>query len=109
MIEGLKHDNFAIDGFRLPLADLKEKFPHLQYFVFGFPNTTAQNQLERCRKFDTENWTNEMTNEELLPVFNFLISESQELEKICREKDIPFFDTGDDYHAKIKQALALTK
>lgn len=107
MIEGLQADDFVIEGFRLPLEDLKEKYPNLQYFVLAFPNTTPQKRLEQCRKFDVVNWTTELNDEELLSVFEFLIEESKRMEKMCQQLGVPFFDTGDLYWESIQKALLM--
>src|SRR5215813_5179142 len=94
MIDGLVEDDFVIEGFRLPLEDLHTKYPHLQYFVFAYPSSTPEERLAKCRQYDTANWTNEMSDDELLGTFEFSIAESKRLMKICKELSIPFFDTG---------------
>ncbi len=109
MIEELDMDDFVIEGFRLPLADLHDTYPHLQYFAFGYPSDTPEARLARVRKFDEGNWTNSMDDDELLEVFTFLIDESQRLEALCKERSIPFFDTTSDYHGTLQKALILTK
>lgn len=109
MIEELDQDDFVIEGFRLPLADLHDKYPHLQYLAFGYPSDTPESRLARVRKFDVGNWTNSMEDDELLEVFKFLIDESQRLEVLCTERNIPFFDTTSDYHGSIQKALLLTR
>ncbi len=109
MIDGMDVDGFVIEGFLLPLEDLYAKYPHLQYFVFGYPNTTPQERLAKCREFDVTNWTNEMSNEELLEEFEFLISESKRLEEVCKKLNVPFFDTTKEYWGNIKDALNQTK
>lgn len=108
MIDGMDVDNFVIEGFRLPLEDLYSKYPHLQYFIFGFPNATPQERLARCREFDVTNWTNEMTDEELLKSFEFLIEESKYLHATCAKLGIPFFDTSKEYWSIIRSALDQT-
>ena len=107
MIDGLDVDDFVIEGFRLPLADLHDKYPHLQYFAFGFPSDTPESRLARVRKYDTDNWTNSMEDDELKEVFKFLVDESQHLEILCKERSIPFFDTTEDYHGSLQKALTL--
>ncbi len=109
MIDGLDVDEFVIEGFRLPLEDLHEKYPHLQYFVFGYPNATPQERLARVREFDVSNWTNDMTDEELLKEFKFLIEESRRLQNICEKRNISFFDTSKEYWPQIENALKMTK
>lgn len=105
MIDGLDVEDFVIEGFRLSLEDLYAKYPHLQYFVFGYPTATSQERLVQCRKYDINNWTNELNDEQLLKEFNFLIEESKRLEKLCKKLNIPFFDTSKDYWGNIKAAL----
>lgn len=109
MIDGLDVDNFVIEGFRLPLEDLYAKYPHLQYFVFGYPTATPQERLARCRKFDINNWTNELNDGQLLKEFDFLIEESKRLEKMCKKLNILFFDMSKDYWGNIKAALGQVK
>jgi hypothetical protein len=106
MIDALKDDDFVIEGFRLPLEDLHDKYPHLQYFAFGYPNSTPQERLAKCREFDIINWTNEMGDEELLKEFEFLIEESRRLEALCKKINVPFFDTGKEYWGNIHIALS---
>lgn len=109
MIEGLDVDDFVIEGFRLPLEDLHAKYPHLQYFVFGYPTATPEEKLAKCREVDVTNWTNEMTDEELLKEFAFQIEESKRLQEVCSKLGIPFFDTSEEYWENIQAALKLTK
>ncbi|MFA4814834.1 MAG: hypothetical protein WC924_02290 [Candidatus Gracilibacteria bacterium] len=109
MIDGLVADDFVIEGFRLPLRDLYARYPHLQYFVFGLPTATPKEMVARCRKFDTNSWTNEMSDEELSKVFEFLIEESKKLQTLCQELGVPFFDTSKGYWGNIKAALEVTR
>lgn len=109
MIAGLDVDDFIIEGFRLPLEDLYVAYPQLQYFVFAYPAARAEERLARCREFGTDNWTNEMSDEELLKEFAFLIEESKRLEQLCARLRIPFFDTSLDYWGSIEKALDLAK
>lgn len=108
VINGLEGDDFVIEGFKLPLEDIHKKYPNLQYFVFGIPNTTPKKQLARCRKSDVDNWTNAMSDEELLKLFKFFIDESRRLKKLCKKLKIPFFDTSKNYFGTINKALKHT-
>ena len=109
MIDELDCDDFVIEGFRLPLVDLHTRYPHLQYFAFGYPSDTPESRLARVRKYDVNSWTNFMTDDELLETFKFLIAESRLLEEVAKNLGVPFFDTTDDHFGKIHQALSLTK
>jgi hypothetical protein len=108
MLDELKADDFVLEGFRLPLDDMREKYPHLQYFVFAFPTATVEERLAACRKHDVDSWTNLMSDDELRASMTFLIEESKRLEEMCARLDIPFFDTGKEYWPQIERALTLT-
>jgi hypothetical protein len=59
VIEGLRDSDFVIEGFRMPIEALYEKFGSThQFFVFGFPQATAQEKVARSRSFDVANWGN---------------------------------------------------
>ena len=109
MLYELDVDDFVLEGFRLPLEDIHDKYPHLQYFVFGFPDTTPEERVATCRKYDVQNWTNYMSDEELFGVMKFLIEESKRLQEICAKRGIPYFNTVPDYRATLDEALAMAK
>lgn len=109
MLDELDVENFVLEGFRLPLEDIYVQYPQLQYFVFGFPNSTPDERLEKCREYDAYNWTNGMSDEELRSSMIFLIEESKRLEEISHRLNIPFFDTSKDYWSAIESALSLAK
>jgi hypothetical protein len=97
MLDELDVEDFVLEGFRLPLESIYDRYPQLQYFVFGFPNATVEERLEACRKHDISNWTNFMPDDELRNSMVFLIEESKRLQGICEKLDIPFFDTSKEY------------
>ena len=106
MIDGMDVDNFVIEGFRMPLADLQAKYGSThKIFVFGYPSVTPQEKVALCRTHDVDNWTNLMSDAELAKMFDFLIAESCHLLSECEDLGIPFFDTGKDYHGQINKAL----
>ncbi len=109
MLDELDMDDFVLEGFRLPLEDIHDKYPHLQYFVFGFSDTSPEERLATCRKCDVGNWTNYESDESLLKIFDFLIDESKQLEEICTKRDIPYFNTVPDYRGQIEAALSIAK
>lgn len=110
MIDGLSTDDFVIEGFRMPVLDLHKKYGNThKILVFGYPKTTPQEKLRICRRYDTDNWTNDLPDNELLGIFEFLINESRFLQEACAELGVPFFDTGEDYHGQIIRALETTE
>lgn len=107
MIGGLDVFNFVIEGFRIPLSDLYARYGKTHtILVFGYPNVTAKQKTEICRRYDVDNWTNDVhDDQELENIFKFLIEESRFLQEECDHLGIPFFDTGKDYHGMINRAL----
>ncbi len=109
MINQLDEDDFVIEGFRLPLEDIHDAHPQLQYFVFGYPTATPEQKVAEAREYHGYHWTNDLDDNELLASFKFSIDESKRLQEICAKRNIPFFDTTNDYKAKIQEALAQAK
>jgi hypothetical protein len=108
MINGLDDYDFLVEDFRIPLADLVEIFGHNhEIYVFGFPRIKPEQKLALCRKYDLENWTTVMMDEDLLPVLQFLVEESRFLESECVRLGVPFFDTGKDYPGELGRALSM--
>lgn len=109
VIEGYGNESFVIEGFRMPLEVLHEKFPDFQYFVFGYPSATPEERVAICRKYDVDNWTNGLDDAGLMKEFQFLIEESKYMQKVCERLGIPFFDTSKDYLEVIQEAVAQAK
>ncbi len=108
MINQLDEDDFVIEGFRLPIEEIHDAYPHLQYFVFGYPTATPEQKIAEARQYHGYHWTSDLDDEELMNSFKFSIEESKRLQEICTKRNIPFFDTTEDYKAKIQEALKLT-
>lgn len=109
MINQLDEDDFVIEGFRLPLEDIHDAYPHLQYFVFGYPTATPEQKVAEARQYRGYHWTSDLSDDELKESFKFSIEESKRLQDICLQRGIPFFDTTIDYAGQVKAALVLTK
>ena len=109
MINQLDEDDFVIEGFRLPLEEIHGAYPHLQYFVFGYPTATPEQKVAEARAYHGYHWSNDLSDAELITSFAFSIAESQRLKEVCSKRGIPFFDTTKDYRSSIDAALALTK
>lgn len=106
MLEGLRDDEFVLEGYRLPLESLVARFPELRFVVFGYPTSTPDARVLACRQHDQLNWTNEMTDGELRGWFEFFVAESVRLEGLCARLGVPFYDTGLDYWPVLRRALA---
>ena len=110
MIESLPYTPFVIEGFRMPIEALYDRFgTSHQLFVFGFPNATPTDKVLACRDIDVVNWTTGMSDSVLEDVFAFMIEESKREEAICAKHNIPFIDTSSAYWAGIARALTLVR
>jgi tRNA uridine 5-carbamoylmethylation protein Kti12 len=110
VIDGLQDSDFVIEGFRMPVEALVDRYAAThQIFVFGFPSTTPEDRLELCRQFDVTNWTNDLTDEALKKTFTFLIEESRRLESLCKDRGIVFVDTSSEYWPAINAAVDCVK
>jgi hypothetical protein len=106
MIDGLRDDDFVIEGFRMPVEALIEKYRSThQVVVLGYPRNTPAERLALCRRFDRINWTNALTDGQLLDIFAFFIDESRRLEVLCRQQQVAFFDTSTEYWGTIRAAV----
>ncbi len=65
-------------------------------YYLGYPNITPEKKIKEIKKYTNGGWTNKKNYEELLDIFNELITISSDIEKICSEKDINFIDTSND-------------
>lgn len=107
MIDALENDDFVVEGFRISLKDTIEKYGNThQIFVFGYPESTPDQKISQCRKYDITNWTNDMTDEELRKEMIFLIEESKRMRDICHSYSLPFWDTSTQYWETIQKALS---
>lgn len=103
--EGLRTTSFVLEGFRLPIEFMAASCPWTKAIVFGFPHATPAEKVQACRLYDTDNWTNEMTDGELGRWFGFFIEQSVRDAKACSRLGIPFYDTSTDYEGTLGRAL----
>jgi hypothetical protein len=106
MIDGMTDDDFIIEGFRMPIEDIHQRYGKThQIFCFGYPSATLEEKFVDCRKFDTGNWTNELSDEELKDVLAFLLEQTKIEKQTCEKLGITFFDTSKSYLQVIQSAL----
>lgn len=88
---------YIIDSAHIMPKDII-KYIDLDYweiYYVGFPNITVDDKFKIIKKCEKkEDWTCKRTDEELMDTINGLIELSKEIEKECKELNIPFIDTS---------------
>lgn len=104
---------FIFDTFHLLPEQVARHKLHEKYHVlfFGYPQMSIEKKLHTIRTYPTGHydWTTEQSDEELSGDVASFIERSRYLEQECRRYDLPFIDTGHDFHAALDKAYALIK
>ncbi len=102
------NEKFIIDSAHVMPTDIikyldKEKWDI--YFI-GYPNALAEEKFNNLRKYDSKNsWTRHFNDEEMLEKIQGLIELSKKIEKQCRENNIRFIDTSENFCDTIEQVV----
>jgi len=71
----------------------------------GYPGISAEEKLAEIKKYSRiKDWTNEVSDKEMLEIINFWKSESRIMFDQCNEYNLPFYDTGTDFTGNINEA-----
>lgn len=105
IIKDIEH--YVIDTCHLYPKDIvKENLQNTVIVFVGYPSISPEEKLFYVRSHDKVNqWTNSMSDEELLKWLKCGIEYSKEVERQCLELGIPFFDTGYDYDEVVEKVL----
>ena len=63
------------------------------YFL-GYPNITKEDKISEIKKYVRGGWTSKRSEEELLKIFDELISISKEIKNECETNNIKFIDVS---------------
>lgn len=98
---------YVIDTCHLyPKDIIKENINNTIIIFLGYPHITPEEKLAKIRTYDKENqWTNNISNDQLLKDIKQNIEYSKEIEKECQRLNIPFFDTGTNYQKTIEKII----
>lgn len=105
IIKDIEH--YVIDTCHLyPKDILKENLENTVIVFVGYPTVSKEEKLAYVRCHDKPNqWTNKMTDDELLEWLNCGIEYSKEVKRQCLELGVPFFDTGRNYDKTISDII----
>lgn len=110
------NDDLVIEGTNFLPEHLQEFGSNTDYKLcfLGFPNIDPQEKLRQIRiAQDTDdNWTDDYTDEELLPTIEKWIRDSKQFESECERYGMQFFDTGENFSqtvAAVTQYLSSNK
>jgi len=93
-----RNEKFIIDSAHIMPHDIIKYFDKDKgdRYYLGYPNTTKEKKLEIIRKHDSKvDWTNKLTDEQLLDVIDKLITISAKIKKECKNYNINFIDTSE--------------
>lgn len=104
-----KEEPFIIDSAHILPKHIIEYIDLNKWDIYyiGYPNITKEDKFNILRKYDKEtDWTRKRTDEELLNTIDKLITLSKEIERQCKEYNIPFIDTSKDLIKDIDNYLS---
>jgi 2-phosphoglycerate kinase len=112
VLEWLRHleyeeTPFLLEGYHLLPEDLRN-LDRQRYVVafMGYPNLKPEIKLRQTRAFVRPNdWTRDLSDEELLPIFRRYVSESRMLADACREDRLLYVDTGEAFEEALEEAF----
>jgi len=98
---------FLLEGYHLLPEDLRGLDPQRYVVAFmGYPNLKPEMKLRQTRAYAQENdWTRDLSDEELLPIIRRYVSESRMLAEACREARLLYVDTGEFFEEALEEAL----
>lgn len=94
-----RDEKFIIDSAHIMPHDIikyldKDKW---DIYYLGYPDTTKEKKLENIRKHDSKvDWTNKLSDEQLLNVIDKLINISKKIETECKNYNIKFINTSEN-------------
>lgn len=99
---------YIIDSTDISVAKAKELFDiEDNVIVFlGYPDTTADEVLKNCRKYDKANsWSKHVGDIELKIYIEQYIEKSKKLKEECKKYGFKFFDTSINREKVLKEAM----
>lgn len=98
---------YVIDIYQIKPSDLKKAIDLENYIVLyiGYPTISLDDKIKAVRAgAHKQDWTEDITNDELAPIIQGFINDSIILYNDCIKENIPHFDTSNDFHGTIKKA-----
>ena len=87
-------------------AFIKKHTTGVRACFLGYGNIDVNTKLSFVRKYNRGDidWTNEQSDEEMMPMIGRMIEYSHYLEKECKENNIKYFDVSENFELGWQQA-----
>jgi hypothetical protein len=97
---------YLIEWFHIDIEKIAKDFwkTH-KIFVFWYPKISEQEKIWIIRKYDNNNWTNEIKNNELQEHVKLFIKLSKYYKNICKNNFIDFVDTSYNRNEEIEKLI----
>ncbi len=97
---------FVIEGFHMDPDSIYDDYKNdFKIIFFWYPNINSLDKLKAIRENDINEWTCDLSDDELLENIKFNILMSRKFEDFARINDIKFIDTSFDFQNSLKEAL----
>lgn len=103
-----RDEKFVIDSAHVMPKDIVQYIDREKWEIFfvGYPNILLKNKFNNIRMFDgKKSWTRNFNDEEMLELTKELIELSKKIEKQCKEYNIKFIDTSNNFFESLEQAV----
>jgi 2-phosphoglycerate kinase len=102
-------DDLLIEGTNFLPENLSEfkQSPNMRICFLGYADIDAKDKLTQLRanRSHNDNWTDDLTDDDLLATIKEWIEDSKFLRNECDKYGIQYFDTSVNFDTQIKQAL----
>lgn len=103
-----RDEKFVVDSAHIMPKDIikyldKDKW---EIIFVGYPNISIEDKFDNIRMFDSKTaWTRNYNDEEMLKFIKGLIETSKKIERECREYNIKFVDTSENFFETIGEIV----
>lgn len=103
-----RDEKFVVDSAHVMPKDIikyldKDKW---EIYFIGYPNISIEDKFNNIRMFDSKTaWTRNYNDEEMLKFIEGLIETSKKIEQECREYNIKFVDTSENFFETIEKTV----
>ena len=100
---------YLIEWFHIDVEKVAKDFwkTH-KIFVFWYPRISEQEKVWIIRKYDTNNWTNEVEDLDLQGHVKLFLELGKYYESVCKTNSIEFIDTSYDRNWEIEKLIKKT-
>ena len=96
IVDSKNDEYFIIDSAHIMPNDIIKYLDTDKWDIYflGYPNITKEDKISEIKKYVRGGWTSKRSEEELLKIFDELISISKEIKNECETNNIKFIDVS---------------